>query len=45
MNKAINEGSYDDINQFYRYKICDSIIELDINDKLKENEKTLKKAR
>ncbi len=45
MNKAINEGSYDDINQFYKYKICDSIIELDINEKLKENEKTLKKAR
>ena len=31
MNKANNEGDYTDITSFYLYKICDSIIELDIN--------------
>ncbi len=36
MNKANNEGDYADIKQFYRYKVCDSIIELDINERLKE---------
>ena len=36
MNKAIVEKNYDDITMFYYYKICDSIIELD-----NENKKTL----
>lgn len=36
MNKANNENDYSLIKQFYRYKVCDSIIELDINEKLKK---------
>lgn len=35
MNKANNEGDFDQITGFYLYKICDSIIELDINERLK----------
>ena len=31
MNKALVEGNYDDIYNFYMYKICDSIIALDLN--------------
>lgn len=34
MNLANNEGDYSGIKSFYRYKVCDSIIELDINDRL-----------
>ena len=34
-----NENDYTAIKQFYRYKVCDSIIELDINERLKEEEK------
>lgn len=47
MNLANNEGDYSAIEQFYRYKICDSIIELDINERLKEEEKPrqMKKAK
>jgi len=37
MNLANNENSYSAIQNFYLYKICDSIIELDINERLKEN--------
>lgn len=38
MNKANNDGDYSDIKNFYLYKICDSIIELDINERVrKEN--------
>ena len=36
MNVANNEGDYDDIVGFYLYKICDSIIELDIKERIKE---------
>lgn len=36
MNKANLEGDYDTIIQFYYYKICDSIVELDINERFKE---------
>lgn len=36
MNKALLEGDYSSLNDFYRYKICDSIIELDINDRVKK---------
>ncbi len=32
MNLANNEGNYSAIKGFYRYKVCDSIIELCIND-------------
>ena len=39
MNLANNEKKYNDIRNFYLYKICDSIIELDINKKVnKERE-------
>lgn len=37
MNLANNEGDYSEIKAFYRYKICDSIIELDINERLKKD--------
>lgn len=45
MNKANNENDYKFIKSFYKYKICDSIIELDINDRINEKskQKTLKK--
>lgn len=33
MNKALDFEDYNDIQMFYHYKICDSIIELDINNK------------
>ena len=39
MNKANNEGDYSDIKSFYRYKVCDSIIELDINPWMREEYK------
>lgn len=39
MNKAIGENDYRAIKLFYRYKICDSIIELDINERLKKEER------
>ena len=37
MNLANNEGDFTEINNFYRYKICDSIIELDINQRIKDD--------
>lgn len=40
MNKANNDQDYSDLTTFYLYKICDSIIELDINDKVKEERKS-----
>ena len=39
MNLANNEGDYSLINTFYRFKICDSIIELGINPKMNKDEK------
>ena len=36
MNKALLEGDYSLLKSFYRYKLCDSIVELDINDRVKE---------
>lgn len=41
MEKAIIDKDYTTINKFYYYKICDSIIELDINTRKKK--KTVKK--
>ena len=41
VNIACNEGKYDDITGFYLYKICDSIIELDINEQFKEQKKRI----
>ena len=29
------EGDYTDIRNFYRYKVCDSIVELDINPRIR----------
>ncbi len=41
MNLANNEGDYTDIKNFYRYKICDSIVELDINERVsKKNQQS-----
>lgn len=45
MNKANNEDDYTLIKQFYRYKVCDSIIELDINERLKNQDKTVKRQK
>ena len=42
MEKAIHENDYNFINKFYYYKICDSIIELDINQRRKKREKIRK---
>ena len=42
MNKANNEGNYDFIKGFYRYKVCDSIIELDINERIKNRNNSSK---
>ena len=44
MNKANNEGDFDQITGFYLYKICDSIIELDINERLKVEREERKQA-
>ena len=37
MNKANNEKDYTDLQGFYKFKICDSIVELDINERIKED--------
>ena len=37
MGKAIGDGDKSVIKNFYRYKVCDSIIELDINRRLRES--------
>ena len=37
MNRAINEENYKDLQGFYRYKVCDSIVELDINERVKKS--------
>ena len=34
MNLVNNEGDFTDIKNFYRYKVCDSIVELDINERV-----------
>lgn len=41
MSLALGEGDYSFIKGFYRYKVCDSIIELDINERLKHKPKEL----
>lgn len=40
MNKAIINGDYSSIKKFYYYKICDSIYELDIKEKLSVKERS-----
>lgn len=39
MNKAVVEKDYSYINKFYYYKICDSILELDVNQRIKKDPK------
>lgn len=43
MNEANNDGDFTDIKNFYRYKICDSIIELDINERVKKMNPTVRR--
>lgn len=45
MNKALLEDDYSDIKNFYRYKVCDSIVELDINDRVSERNRKSYKVR
>ena len=47
MGKAIEEGNFDYINKFYYYKICDSILTLDVNKRIRNDVKLkqLKKNR
>lgn len=40
MDKAIAENNYSYINKFYYYKICDSILELDVNKRINRGIKT-----
>lgn len=42
MNQAIINNDYGYINRFYYYKICDSIMELDINNRIDNNVKIKK---
>ena len=42
MSKAILENNYNYINKFYYYKICDSILELDVNKRLRKDKKVKK---
>lgn len=39
MNKAIVNNDYSTINKFYYYKICDSILELDVNQRIRKSKK------
>lgn len=43
INLANNEDDYSEIMSFYRYKICDSIIELDINDQVRMKNREIRK--
>lgn len=45
MNKAHNEENYNDIKNFYLYKVCDSIIELDINERVRKEKEDIKGLR
>jgi fido (protein-threonine AMPylation protein) len=42
MDKAIRENDLSSIRKFYYYKICDSIVELDINERLKRDKQEQK---
>lgn len=41
MDRAVTEKDYSYIDKFYYYKICDSIIELDINQRKKKTKKKI----
>lgn len=43
MNKALLDGDFSSIKAFYRYKVCDSIYELDIKDRLKDENLRVKR--
>ncbi|MDD6878886.1 MAG: Fic family protein [bacterium] len=46
MSLAINENDYTAIKNFYRYKVCDTIIELDINNRVRtENQENYQKKK
>ena len=45
MNKANNDDDYTSITNFYLYKICDSIIELDINERMKAERERVKESK
>ena len=40
--KKADDGNMDSLKNFYRYKICDSIVELDINQRIKEDREQVK---
>lgn len=42
MDKAVAENNYHYINKFYYYKICDSILELDVNKRIRKDKKLTK---
>ena len=42
MNQALGDGDTTAIKLFYRYKVCDSIIELDINERMRRQLKEVK---
>ena len=44
MSSALEEQDYSKIQEFYYYKICDSILELDVNQKINK-EPTLNKIK
>ncbi len=44
MNLAINEDDFTDIKNFYRYKVCDSIVELDINERVSSRNKATQRV-
>lgn len=45
MESAITEENYNQIIQFYYYKICDSIVELDINERLRDEKQREEKVK
>ena len=42
MASALEEKNYSKIREFYYYKICDSILELDVNDKINKEPTLIK---
>ncbi len=45
MNKANNEKDYADLQNFYKFKLCDSIVELDINERIKKDKDDTRRRR
>lgn len=42
MSYALEKENYSQIREFYYYKICDSILELDVNDKINKEPTLIK---